>query len=155
MGTPQIGDVVGIYCSRCRLNLDASVGAVDGATILKVTCRTCDNEVKFKPPVNMADRKQKALEKLMKQRQKKLAGKPVEEMAGPNPLRQMWDDLTDKVDARRARVWDPKREYVAEQAILHKKYGMGIVETVYGDGRLNVLFREGFEVLVLDSSDQD
>jgi len=77
------------------------------------------------------------------------------EMAGPNPLRQLWDELTDKVDARRAKVWDPKREYAAEQAILHKRFGMGIVETVYDDGRLNVLFRNGFEVLVRDTGEDE
>lgn len=144
MATAQIGDIIDIYCPRCRLNLDGSVAAVDGATVLKVTCRTCGNESKYKPAVDMEAKKKKQLERLMKMRDKKMRGPEVSAPVQTNALRALWDELTDKVDARYAKVYDPSRTYKAEDAILHKQHGMGIVHDVHGDGEMNVLFRTGF-----------
>ncbi len=142
-----IGDVVDIFCSRCRLNLDASVAALADGKVVKVTCRTCNNEVKYRPARDEDAWKKKQLEKVMRMRENRFAGKPKSEMSGPNPLRKMWDDLTDKVDSRRARVYDPTRTYEVEEALLHKQYGMGIIERVDQDGEMNVLFRDGFRAL--------
>lgn len=151
----QIGDIVDIYCTRCRLNLDGSVSALVSGEVVKVTCRTCHNEVKYRPSVDLQQRKQKALERLMRQRSKKFAGLPASEIKGPNPLRQIWDELTDKVDARSARVYDPTRTYELEEAILHKKHGMGIVHDVFADGTINVLFRNGFVELTPPEPEDD
>lgn len=151
----RIGDIVEIWCSRCRLNLDASVAALVGGDVVKVTCRTCGNEVKYKPPEDMRARKQKALERLMRARQKKQEGLKPSEMTGPSALRKLWDELTDKVDVRRARVYDPKADYALEAALLHKQFGMGIVQSVDANGDMRVLFRDGFRDLPSRQDDQD
>lgn len=143
----RIGDILEVWCSRCRLNLDASVAALVSGEVVKVTCRTCGNEVKYQPPQDMRERKQKALERLMRAREKKRAGLPVSAMTGPSALRKLWDELTDKVDARDARVYEAARTYEPEDALLHKQFGMGIVHEVQGDGLLRVLFRDGFREL--------
>ena len=139
-----IGDIIDIYCTRCRLNLDGSVAALKDNVIKKVTCRTCWNEIPFREPVDFKARDQKRLDNLLKrkERQRKEAEAPSTET--PDALRALWDELTDKVDARYARVYDPTREYKNEEALLHKQHGMGIVHSVDQDGEMNVLFRTGF-----------
>ena len=121
-----------------------SANKKDIGEILKVMCRTCGNEVKYRPPVDAGVKKRKVLERLMKKRQRKMEGIPEEKLSGPGPLRQLWDELTDKVDARYARVYESTKEYDVEDALLHKKHGMGIIHDIHGDGTLNVLFRTGF-----------
>ena len=151
----SIGDIVEVYCTRCRLNLDASVSALIDGAVVKVTCRTCGNEVKYREPVDLVARKKQQLDRLLARRARQRAGHLAPKAApaadaGLAPaaqLRKLWDDLTDKVDARRARVYDPTATYSVEQALLHKKFGMGIVHSVDGDGMLRVLFRDGFEEL--------
>jgi len=154
MSTTQysIGDIIEAYCSRCRLNLDTSVAAVLDGNIQKVMCRTCGNECKYRPPVDMAVRKQQQLKRLMRKHEKRREdqAKPaqVAPTTGESPravLRKLWDELTDAVDARYARVYDPAREYELEEAILHKRLGMGIVQEVSDSGTMRVLFRTGFE----------
>jgi hypothetical protein len=142
----NIGDIVEVYCTRCRLNLDASVAAVDGDTILKVMCRTCGNEGKYRPPVDEKLKKKKAINRLMKRMGGPAApaAPSAPENTGAAPLRQLWDELTDRVDARYAPVYDETHNYEVEDAILHKKYGMGIIHDIHADGTLKVLFRDGF-----------
>ena len=76
---------------------------------------------------------------------------PVAETVGADSpraaLRQLWDELTDKIDGRFARVHDPTREYEIEEAVLHKRLGMGIVHLINEDGSMRVLFRSGFHDL--------
>lgn len=44
----RLGDTVEDYCSRCKLSLDHSVVAMSGEEVLKVLCRTCNSEHKYR-----------------------------------------------------------------------------------------------------------
>lgn len=44
----RLGDPIEDYCSRCKLSLDHSVVAMSGEEVLKVVCRTCNNEHKYR-----------------------------------------------------------------------------------------------------------
>ncbi len=46
------GDIVVSYCTKCRLNLDHTVAAMDGETIVKVSCKTCGGMHKFRDPAD-------------------------------------------------------------------------------------------------------
>jgi hypothetical protein len=149
----SIGDILEAYCSRCRLNLDVSIAALMEGVVQKVMCRTCGNEVKYRPPVDMEARQQQKLSRLVRQHGKRRneQEQPAAETVGADSpraaLRQLWDELTDNVDGRCARVYDPTREYEIEEAVLHKRFGMGIVHQISEDGSMSVLFRNGFQEL--------
>ena len=139
-----IGDILDIYCTRCRLNLDGAVAALKDERVIKVTCRTCWNEVPFREPVDFQARNKKRLDNLLKRKEKQRIEAAAPSSDAPDALRALWDELTDKVDARYAKVYDPTKTFAAEDALLHKQLGMGIVHSVDQDGELNVLFRTGF-----------
>lgn len=149
----SIGDILEAYCSRCRLNLDVSIAALVNGVVQKVMCRTCGNEVKYRAPVDLEVREQQQLKRLIRKHDKrcKEQEQPVAEtVEADSPravLRQLWDELTDNVDGRFARVYESTREYEVEEAVLHKRFGMGIVHQINQDGRLRVLFRSGFHEL--------
>jgi hypothetical protein len=44
----QIGDYIDDYCSRCKRTSDHSVTALAGDAPVKVSCRTCSNEHKYR-----------------------------------------------------------------------------------------------------------
>lgn len=140
----DIGDIVDNYCLRCRINLDASVSALIEGQVVKVTCRTCHNEVKYRPPVDERVKKQKALERLMRMRNKKMAGLEDKDIKGPSSLRQLWDEMTDKVDVRYSKLYAQTDTYEPEDPIRHKRHGLGIVHNIDADGTIHVLFRNGF-----------
>ncbi len=60
---------------------------------------------------------------------------------------QRWDQATAGVDSRFARPHREEEAYDPGEAILHKMFGMGIVEDRTEDGTLTVLFRNGVHSL--------
>jgi hypothetical protein len=44
----RLGDYIDDHCSRCRRTTDHSVVAITGDEVLKVACRTCNFEHKYR-----------------------------------------------------------------------------------------------------------
>ncbi len=146
--SPALGDIVDAHCNSCRLNLDCNVAAVHEGVIKQVQCRTCGNFVSYKPPVDMAARKDAQLRKLMKIQEKKRKGAHSSgaSAAKDSVVSDRWKELTDPVLSWQARPWDRHRAFKAGDFILHKTHGMGHVESS-DEGELIVLFREGLETI--------
>lgn len=144
--TPTVGQEIDAYCPRCRLNLDVVVSAVVDGAIKQVQCRTCLNFVEYKPPEDLDARKGQMLKRLMKMQEKKGKGAPA--AAAPAPAasveQERWRELTDQVDSRSARPYDRLRVYKPGDFVLHKKHGIGHVESADADAmEMIVLFKEG------------
>lgn len=45
---PRLGDTIDDHCSRCKRTMDHSIVAVAGDEVLKVVCRTCSFEHKYR-----------------------------------------------------------------------------------------------------------
>ncbi len=45
---PRLGDTIDDHCSRCKRTMDHSVVATAGDEVLKVVCRTCNSEHKYR-----------------------------------------------------------------------------------------------------------
>ena len=44
----RVGDYIDDYCSRCKLSTDHSIAAMAGEEPVKVICRTCNSEHKYR-----------------------------------------------------------------------------------------------------------
>ncbi|HWR35660.1 MAG TPA: hypothetical protein VN622_07305 [Clostridia bacterium] len=44
----RLGDYIDDYCSRCKRTTDHSVVAMTGEEVVKVMCRTCNSEHKYR-----------------------------------------------------------------------------------------------------------
>jgi ribosomal protein L44E len=44
----RLGDTIDDYCSHCKREMDHSVVSMSGEEVLKVRCRTCHYEHKFR-----------------------------------------------------------------------------------------------------------
>lgn len=152
---PQLGDIIEAYCERCRLNLDASIAAMEGEEVKQVQCRTCGNFVKFREPVPESERKERVFKRVLNMRDRRggtRGGTPTpppvtEKPSTPfvprrKPVDPRWIELTEGVDSTRATPYDPLRTYSEGDYILHKEHGMGHVERLEGD-QMVVLFRLG------------
>lgn len=138
----KLGDIIEVYCSRCRLNLDANIAAVGADKPLKVQCRTCWNIVDFKPPKDMEEKRRKKVQRLMKLQEKKRD--PSTERRAPvadSDVKAEWKAKTADFDIRYARPYDRHRAYEAGAFLLDKKFGVGVVESTK-DGAMIVLFRD-------------
>jgi hypothetical protein len=146
--SPSPGDIIEAHCTTCRLNLDCNVAAVHAGQVKQVQCRTCGNFVSFKPPVDMEDRKNEQLRKLMKIQEKKRKGpeRTQKGSASSSVTSARWKELTDPVLSWQARPWDRHRSFNSGDFIVHKSHGMGHVESI-DESEIIVLFREGLETI--------
>jgi hypothetical protein len=145
---PELGDIVEAHCTSCRLNLDCNVAAVDEGQIKQVQCRTCGNFVAYKPPVDMAAKREAQIRQLikMKGQQRKGASRSSSAASSESVASERWKELTDPVLSWQARPWDRHRGFKVGEFILHKAHGMGHVESV-DEFEVIVLFREGLETV--------
>ncbi len=59
--------------------------------------------------------------------------------------RAKWKELTSKLSSRHGKPYYPDRTYAEGDVMLHKRHGMGVVESVVDDTACVVLFRDGRE----------
>lgn len=147
--SPTVGTEIDAYCPKCRLNLDVVISAVHNGEIKQVQCRTCLNFVEYKPPADPQVKKDVLVKRLMKLQDGKRKGQAAKIPAAPLPVaRARWEELTDQVDSRSARPYDRLRRYEPGQLVLHKKHGIGHVESADEEAmQMVVLFREGLVTL--------
>ena len=44
----RLGDIIADYCSRCKRTTDHAIVAMTGDDVVKVVCRTCNSEHKYR-----------------------------------------------------------------------------------------------------------
>ena len=70
------------------------------------------------------------------------------------PERKRWDEATSDLTSIHGRPYDPERTYHEGDIILHKQFGMGVVEGRHeAEGTIDVLFRDGCQVLEAAASE--
>jgi hypothetical protein len=62
---PRLGDTIEDHCSRCKRTMDHSIVAMAGDDPVKVVCRTCGHEHKFRG--NKTGKKELTKEEAFKQ----------------------------------------------------------------------------------------
>jgi hypothetical protein len=152
----KLGDDIDAYCKRCRLNLNASVTALNNGEVVQVFCRTCFTTQPYKPPVNVAEKRKKALERVLRMRDKKIKGEqksapenpddsPVKEI--PKKPENMWDEMMKDFDFRKGKPYDASRNYQMKDFLLHKIHGVGIVVNLVDEKTIQVLFKNSLQNL--------
>ena len=58
-----------------------------------------------------------------------------------------WVELTGKLSSRHGKPYYPDRSYAVGDVLLHKRHGMGVVESVVHEEAVMVLFRDGEQVI--------
>lgn len=71
-----------------------------------------------------------------------------------SPERKRWEEATSDLTSIHGRPYDPERAYHEGDIILHKQFGMGVVEGRHEtDGSIDVLFRDGSQLLAAAASE--
>ncbi len=119
------GDIVVSYCTKCRLNLDHTIAAMEGETIVKVACKTCGGTHKFRDPADA----QKARAPRAK---KGSALKPSAET--------LWKSTMAAAKGKE-HVYTMTAKYQVGDIILHDRFGKGVVVKLYPN-KCEMLFQD-------------
>ena len=145
MNTRSIGDEVDFYCSKCKLNLHGNVASVVDGEVKQVTCRTCHFTVAFKREKTAAEFKAQQLKRAFalrdRRQQPQVVGADRGAASRGPEVTNRWRKLTEDVDARFAPRYAPEKSYEEGDLVIHKQYGLGIVQQVLHEKGFVAIFR--------------
>ncbi|MFH1531569.1 MAG: hypothetical protein ABIK09_12650 [Pseudomonadota bacterium] len=143
----DISEIVEIYCSTCHLNLDGTVTALDnGSQVVQVTCRTCDNVQKFRPPMPDEVKRQTLLRKAFAIRDRRQQAtvelqQEARKAHSTSDVMARWRKATEDAGPR-APIYRETEVYEVGDQLIHNQHGLGVVQEILHDNAAMVLFRE-------------
>ncbi len=141
-----VGNNIDAYCTKCKLLLSHTVVSEVGGVAHNVQCKTCGSQHKYRRAPS----------------ERKTGGKTVREVlsrrasvnsAGKQPLNAtlLWElkhrDLDHDTAIREYRMND---KYKAGEVIQHHAFGVGFVERITSDTRMNVLFKDAVKMMAMN-----
>ena len=124
-------------CNRCKMDLAHTIVAIVGNDIKRVQCNTCGSPHNF----NYSRKKNEDDE----DKPKTILKPTRREM--PIPL-GAWSRKLDGRDYSTAKNYSPKEKFVQNDLINHPTFGMGVVEKVLDNKKVEVLFQSGLKILI-------
>ena len=119
------GENIASYCTKCKLNLDHTIVAMDGETIVKVTCKTCGSKHKFKSPTDAP--------KARAPRAKNGNGTKMS-------AESLWEAGMAEAKGK-SRVYDMAAKYRIGDIVMHDRFGKGVVRKLYMN-KCDMLFKD-------------
>jgi hypothetical protein len=140
----KAGDEVDAWCTKCRMDLLHRILAVVAGAPKRVECQTCHSPHNYRAPKGAT---------ASAARGAPAAGKTKKKTAAPGGARAAkavheWESYISGKNAGAFRPYSIAARFEPAQLIQHKKFGEGYVLEVLADNKINVIFREGYKLLV-------
>lgn len=141
----SVGDLIDAYCLRCKLTLSHVVMYESGGTIDKVKCRTCGAEHKYRGP------KPEIKSGATRSKKAKTGSASSASTGRQKPTLKEWtqkhEDLKEGANILPYSIRDP---FNAGDVIRHPTFGVGFVERVISDTRMDVLFHDALRRMAMN-----
>lgn len=123
--TLSAGDPIESRCTKCRKITNHIIVAMDNGTPVKVQCNTCGGEHKYRPATT---RKAPATRRNL---DPQLAEK------------KEWAKRHPELEGQPAKEYSMTAVLKPGEVVKHPAFGLGIVQEVIGEGKVEILFEDG------------
>lgn len=131
------GSEVDSYCTKCKMDLNHRVIAMDGEKIKRVECLTCRGHHNYRIP--------KAQKAAKKARAKKKT--TTRKVAIPD-YRKAWEQAIMGSSPGDFTSYTISGVFQVGELLRHKKFGDGVVSEIIEGGKVQVIFEPGPRTLV-------
>ena len=138
MSDKLIGQEIEAYCGKCKTDTIHLITAVTDDKITKLMCKTCNSYHQYRKPKGAQTEKETAAKKTLATEEK-----PKKRRA----RRDKWSRILNNAEEESAIQYAISDSYEVETAILHQKFGLGVVKNVIDSRKIEVLFRDGEKIL--------
>ena len=135
----NVGDEVESWCTRCKLMLAHTVGAMADGQIEKVICKTCNGKHKYRPNPPKS--------RMKKSSSGKTTTKTTRTRRKKDPA-VIWEETLAGHDVSQPTAYSMQGVLSQDEIIDHSTFGLGLVTDVRAEGKMEVLFKEGPKLLV-------
>ena len=137
-----VGSEIEAMCGTCK---DATVHVIEvikNEEPYKVLCKSCHSSHRFRSP----DAPVKAKKTTTTTRAKKSATGTASK--SKTPEQRKWTRLCNKVDTENPNDYEMSKSFAENDAIQHKKFGLGVVVEIVNPTKISVAFEDGIRTLV-------
>jgi hypothetical protein len=127
--TFSAGESILARCTKCRKNDIHIIVTLSNGIPAKVRCTLCEREHPFRPPTAPA---------------KPAVRRPIDPK---NAEREEWQRLRPDMNGSKALNYSMEGEYRVRALIEHPLFGLGVVQRIMGDRKIEVLFEGGKKIM--------
>ncbi|MDD5170276.1 MAG: hypothetical protein PHN75_15775 [Syntrophales bacterium] len=146
-----VGENIDAHCLKCKLVLAHIVLYEVGGVVSKVKCKTCGAEHKYrgaKPPA----KKKETASSLMKEKRTK-----TKSSSGSPSINvfELWETRSRNMDPEKpVKDYRMQDQYQPNDVIQHPVFGLGFVEHIFSERRMDVLFRDALRSMAMNINNQ-
>lgn len=144
---PAVGDIIDAKCGKCKDVRRHAVVAMVGSEVVKVQCKTCGGNHKYRPETPITAKAPKAA-KAPRAPRKAGGLSAAKKLAAANAVRKEWEDLEAKTVESGTLPYNTEGAYAEGDAIKHDKFGMGFVKKIMPPNKMEVHFAEGVKLMI-------
>lgn len=137
MARHKAGSDIDALCTKCGFELAHVVVAMVGERVVRVQCKTCGTTHAFRRAVDARA-----------PRAPRPAGSKSSAARSGGISRNEYERLLQGKDVSRARRYRPVERFAAGDVIDHPTFGLGVVNRVLADGKVDVVFQAEMKTLV-------
>ena len=137
----KAGAEIDAYCTKCRLTTNHRIVAMAEGVVKRVICLTCDGQHNFRLPPGLKKPKATRARRVLKG-EKRVKNDPGQAF-------EHWVKLKSTL-AGEPRHYIMAEAYHAGDAINHSKFGLGFVNKVLNDKKMDVMFEKDIKTLAMN-----
>ena len=129
-------------CNKCDLSLAHTIVTMkDDKLPGKVECKTCKSTHNYKDPTASTKKKAKKTRK-----RKSAATVLAEETAAANAT--LWQKTVKNLKGKEVRAYTISEEFAPGEMLEHKKFGLGLVDSISDNNKIEVIFEKDLKTLM-------
>jgi len=132
------GDTIDARCTRCRATMNHTIIAMVEERVARVKCNTCGGEHNYKP---------EAKPKATAAKKAAAPKTPKATKAAADNARKEWESLREEMNPEKAIPYRMDGTFKTNDLVSHPTFGLGIVKSVPGAMKMEVLFEGGVKLL--------
>ena len=124
------------YCVSCKMDLAHTVVAMNGETVKRVLCNTCNKEHIYRAPVG---------EMTPTGKKKPVRKKRTKKTVAPDVL---WEKAMESAQDIPSNLYTFDGSFETGEKIDHKIFGLGLITKLIRPNKMEVIFKEGTKLMI-------
>ena len=124
----SVGDIIDARCTKCKKITNHVIVAMVDIKPVEVKCNTCNGTHRYRKPASILDAAKRASDSLL-------------------ATKEEWTLSRAAMDNENVKDYSMDKEYRVKAVIRHPVFGLGLVQRVVGDRKMEVLFEDGKKMM--------
>ncbi len=138
------GKEIDAYCTKCKLDLAATVVAAVNGVAVQVECNTCHTVRKYRSPKSAPKAKRKSTRRATE----KKGTSPARAKTVTMSHQELWMQALKGRSVRDAVRYNIRETFADDVVVAHSKFGIGVVMSQAPPDRIKVQFRDAERTLI-------